>query len=451
MLIYNRTGADAAEKTMTYQENRLIGVSSSGSGASGSGSYDAIGRVVSSDIEGKTKVQYNVTGFPSYIGQADGGYVHSTYAGGVRLASRRTAADGRKLRLGRMVTEVGEMPFENPTDYVGNLVYKNGVLDKILVDGGYISGSDMNYRFFVTDHLGNVRVVVTAAGAIEQENEFYPYGESVDTGTQFTSDNPYKWGGKEWDENLGAYDFGARMYAPADARWSTMDPLCEKYYHISPYSYCAGNPVNLVDPDGRHIRAMGFDAIQVFLNMLSDEEMQYVRFTDDGMLNNDLINTYSGDSILLCTIQKLSNSDVVYDFRISDNDGEEFFFDKDNNINPGSYYYGVTRYPGATNKSSWDKNVHVFTASFLSNEKKSENLGHELLGHGYYYELSRKDPSVKPTHAYKMISGPEILDVETGLMLSPAIRVSDENASIEKWIKRVEMTIRSNYERRNKR
>ena len=30
-----------------------------------------------------------------------------------------------------------------------------------------------------------------------------------------------------------------------------MDPLSEKYYHISPYAYCAGNPVNLVDPDER--------------------------------------------------------------------------------------------------------------------------------------------------------------------------------------------------------
>ena len=143
-----------------------------------------------------------------------------------------------------------EMPFENPTDYVGNLVYKNGVLDKILIDGGYISGSDRNYHFFVTDHLGNVRVVATTAGVIEQQNEFSPYGESIDTDTQFTSENPYKWSGKEWDEEQGAYDFGARMYAPTDARWSTMDPLCEKYYHISPYAYCAGNPVNLVDPDG---------------------------------------------------------------------------------------------------------------------------------------------------------------------------------------------------------
>ena len=34
------------------------------------------------------------------------------------------------------------------------------------------------------------------------------------------------------------------------ARWSTPDPLSEKYYAISPYAYCAGNPVNLVDPEG---------------------------------------------------------------------------------------------------------------------------------------------------------------------------------------------------------
>ena len=29
-----------------------------------------------------------------------------------------------------------------------------------------------------------------------------------------------------------------------------MDPLAEKYFSISPYAYCAGNPVNIVDPEG---------------------------------------------------------------------------------------------------------------------------------------------------------------------------------------------------------
>jgi len=49
---------------------------------------------------------------------------------------------------------------------------------------------------------------------------------------------------------LNLYDFGARMFSPFNMRWMTMDPLAEKYYHISPYVYCAGNPINLVDPDG---------------------------------------------------------------------------------------------------------------------------------------------------------------------------------------------------------
>ena len=44
------------------------------------------------------------------------------------------------------------------------------------------------------------------------------------------------------------------MYNPVYARFTTMDPMAEKYYSISPYAYCAGNPINLVDPDGKIIR-----------------------------------------------------------------------------------------------------------------------------------------------------------------------------------------------------
>ena len=46
-------------------------------------------------------------------------------------------------------------------------------------------------------------------------------------------------------------DFGARHYSPALRRWLTPDPLSEKYYTSNPCAYCAGDPVNLVDPDGR--------------------------------------------------------------------------------------------------------------------------------------------------------------------------------------------------------
>ena len=67
--------------------------------------------------------------------------------------------------------------------------------EKVLVDGGLITAADMRYHFFATDHLGNVRVVVNDAGAVEQVNQFYPYGEATDMGQVFqeTTDNPYKW------------------------------------------------------------------------------------------------------------------------------------------------------------------------------------------------------------------------------------------------------------------
>ena len=39
--------------------------------------------------------------------------------------------------------------------------------------------------------------------------------------------------------------------ATALPRWTSVDPLAGKYPGISPYAYCAGNPINVVDPDGR--------------------------------------------------------------------------------------------------------------------------------------------------------------------------------------------------------
>ncbi len=52
---------------------------------------------------------------------------------------------------------------------------------------------------------------------------------------------------------LNTYDYGARQYNPVVGRWDRMDPLSEKYYSVSPYAYCAGNPMNYIDPDGRRI------------------------------------------------------------------------------------------------------------------------------------------------------------------------------------------------------
>ncbi len=60
---------------------------------------------------------------------------------------------------------------------------------------------------------------------------------------------------------LNTYDYGARQYDPARITWDRMDQLCEKYYHINPYVYCGGNPVNRIDPDGNKIKLIGSSEI----------------------------------------------------------------------------------------------------------------------------------------------------------------------------------------------
>lgn len=64
---------------------------------------------------------------------------------------------------------------------------------------------------------------------------------------------PYRFNGKELDEETGYYYYGARYYTPELGIWLSVDPLSDKYPSLSPFMYCAGNPVIYIDPDGRDI------------------------------------------------------------------------------------------------------------------------------------------------------------------------------------------------------
>ena len=60
--------------------------------------------------------------------------------------------------------------------------------------------------------------------------------------------------GKERDSETGFSYFGARYYdSDILTGWLSVDPMADKYPGLSPYAYCAWNPVKLVDPDGEDI------------------------------------------------------------------------------------------------------------------------------------------------------------------------------------------------------
>jgi RHS repeat-associated protein len=133
------------------------------------------------------------------------------------------------------------------TDYVGNIIYENNALKRILVDGGYYESG--NYYFYINDHLGNNRIVTDAAASVVQSTQYYPFGTSF-ADASGTSTQPYKYNGKELDarNGLNMYDYSARW--KDDFRFTTVDPLAENDYNWSPYAYVTNNPLRFTDPTG---------------------------------------------------------------------------------------------------------------------------------------------------------------------------------------------------------
>ena len=110
-----------------------------------------------------------------------------------------------------------------------------------------------NIRLYHADHLGSTSLVTDIDGEITQHVAYIPYGEVFVEQRNGSWSTPYLFNAKELDEETGLYYYGARYLDPTHAAWLSVDPLFEKYVGMTPYGYCAGNPVKLIDPDGREV------------------------------------------------------------------------------------------------------------------------------------------------------------------------------------------------------
>ena len=68
-----------------------------------------------------------------------------------------------------------------------------------------------------------------------------------------TLNSSHTFSAKERDLETGLSYIGSRYYSSDLSIWLSVDPMSDKYPSLSPYVYCADNPVKLMDPDGRKI------------------------------------------------------------------------------------------------------------------------------------------------------------------------------------------------------
>ena len=311
-LTLTRYGENAATPeeilAYSYDGNLLSGISNTGaSGGGGSFTHDTNGNLTRDGLS-MLDIDYNDRNLTSRIS-----------SGGATLAEYEYLADGTKLRA---VDGSG-----NGYQYRGSLIYtqtagQSGTpvitLDCALTSAGRIvrentddGSSTYKVQHYLRDHLGSVRSVIDGdTGTVIETNDYYPFGkripvtnsvaEPVEATTQ-SATSPDRWlfSSKESQSFLNAsiplLDFGARMYNPVIARWTASDPLSEKYHGISPYAYCLGNPISIIDPNGMDIWTMDEKGNVVWVKESDDHRLYYMN--NDGLLSDDYVSV-SDRSIL---------------------------------------------------------------------------------------------------------------------------------------------------------
>ena len=241
-LSYTYTGNQLTGLTESILANPGGNIYLSGSSTAGTYTYDKNGNMIN-DSRKALSFTYNLVNLLSEVKTSTG----------TLKAKYSYLVDGTKLR----VLDNGGM---NGYDYLGSLTYKKNSaglqLESAYFGGGVIrintARTEVNY--FLTDHLGSVRVIVDSMGRVQERNDYYPFGaRHVKSHYAQQVGNRYEYNGKEKQVtgDLDYLDYGARMYDNAIGRWFVRDPFSEKYVGITPYSYCLGNPVNAFDPDGK--------------------------------------------------------------------------------------------------------------------------------------------------------------------------------------------------------
>lgn len=197
---------------------------------------------------------------PYFVVSNGGAYTKHIYAANQRIASKLGNIDGFGADP-RRVEQAGGKKYDDKQSETIKARFEalhidysdgNGKKDDEEYEPTMDSEAEEKLIFFYhPDHLGSTSYVTDADGNIAQHIEYIPYGEVFveEHNSQFSTN--FLFNAKELDNETGLYYYGARYLDPTGAMWLSVDPMWEEYAGMSPYNYCAGNPVKLVNPDGR--------------------------------------------------------------------------------------------------------------------------------------------------------------------------------------------------------
>ncbi len=222
--------------------------------------YDANGNMVRDLNKGISSISYDLNNQPCKIEYNDGrnaSYVYDAEGNKLSVSYNLTAMSSAQPQMPVMqssnVASANVSNGQKTIDYCGNIIY-DGEETMILNDVGYAlydKDNTLTFHYYLKDHLGNNRVVVSEYGEIEQVNDYYPTGALM-ASSKGGDTQRFKYNGKELERTNGLnwYDYGARNYDAEIVVWKGVDKMADKNVTTSLYGYCNSNPMRFIDPLG---------------------------------------------------------------------------------------------------------------------------------------------------------------------------------------------------------
>ena len=253
--------------------------------------------------------------------------------------------------------------------------------------GGTVNVTGEPVFFYHSDHLGSASYITDDHGYETQHLVYLPFGELRSNRAYLNVKNnnyneqhwvdwkyntsqfetSYKFNGKEKDEESGYNYYGARFYYDYLSIFLSVDPLSDKYPHLTSYAYCANNPIMLIDPDGRKITPA---SRSIWYGNKMSAAMVFSRALKNYQTNGSNLKELAGSAAVLLTMTYMESSSQTY------------------NVNNS----GLNRSQYNSETGAIDINVNLegtfFNEIAHGAQYETNNLGYNKKGGGEAYDIN---------------------------------------------------------------